>query len=325
MKIFVAPLNWGLGHATRCIPLIEKFLSEKHEVVLGGDGQSLLLLRQHFPNLRVLTLANLQLSYSKSNRQVWAMMKNMPKIIVSSICDHYLLRKYISIEHFDVVVSDNRFGLFNKQIKSYYLTHQLNIFLPAGWKWLEPLARWIHKQIYTHYDECWIPDSADNNLSGDLAHGNNIAKNVKYIGLLSRFSLIKNTITPNIPCSPPVVAILSGLEPQRTLFEEQIINAVEAGRFGTEQVMIIEGRIGEARTHRRRGQITLVANVTDAELLPLLLNAKTIIARSGYSTIMDLACLDLLNRAILIPTPGQPEQEYLATIHNHIHTNTVLT
>ena len=111
MTILVAPLNWGLGHASRCVPLVHRFLDEGHEVILGGDGESLVLLRRHFPKLRYVYLAPLTLRYSSGKSQVWAMLKALPSLVCWAIKDHTILKAVLNEEHIDRVVSDNRFGL----------------------------------------------------------------------------------------------------------------------------------------------------------------------------------------------------------------------
>jgi len=309
MKILVAPLNWGLGHASRCVPLVQRLLDEGHEVVLGGDGDSLTLLRKHFPQLRYTYLAPLNLRYSTGNRQVLAMLKALPKLILWSVNDHSMLRAILREEHFDQVISDNRFGFYNKQVECVYITHQLHIMLPRGWKWAEPLVSRLHARVYAHFNKVWVPDykEYDQSLAGDLSHND---ANVKYIGPLSRFQNIQiNRINHNYS----IVAVLSGLEPHRSFLERELVSRYA----GTdENVLIVQGLMHRPNTCIKRGNITLVPYMSDAELVPALLGAKHIIARSGYSTIMDFYQLDVLNKAELIPTPGQPEQEYLATLHD---------
>jgi len=309
MKILVAPLNWGLGHASRCVPLVQRLLDEGHEVVLGGDGDSLILLRKHFPQLRHTYLAPLNLRYSTGNRQVLAMLKALPKLILWSVNDHSMLRAILREEHFDQVISDNRFGFYNKQVECVYITHQLHIMLPRGWKWAESLVSRLHACVYAHFNKVWVPDykEYDQSLAGDLSHND---ANVKYIGPLSRFQNIQiNRINHNYS----IVAVLSGLEPHRSFLERELVSCYA----GTdENVLIVQGLMHRPNTCIKRGNITLVPYMSDAELVPALLGAKLIIARSGYSTIMDFYQLDVLNKAELIPTPGQPEQEYLATLHD---------
>lgn len=311
MLILVAPLNWGLGHATRCVPLIRRLLGEGHEVVLGGDGDSLTVLRRHFPDLRFIPLSPLRLRYSRSRSQVGAMLRALPRILWSSVEDHMMLRTYMQQYPFDLVISDNRFGLYTHRTKCVYLTHQLYIRLPRGLRWLEPLARALHARIYNRYSEVWVPDYEDpqQSLSRDLSHRHRPGvqnDKLRYIGPLSRFEGMTEEDTRY---RADVVAVLSGLEPQRTMLEQQIKQRYQNGE---QEVLIVQGLVGRPRTTLRRGRITIVPQLTDKEMRGALLHAHHIIARSGYSTIMDLHTLGVLDRAELIPTPGQSEQQYLA-------------
>lgn len=316
MKILVAPLNWGLGHASRCVPLIQRYLDEGHEVILGGDGESLTLLRKHFPKLRYTYLAPLNLRYSKGNRQVFAILRAIPKLIKWSNKDRLMLKALLQEEPIDRVVSDNRFGLYNRRIECIYITHQLHIMLPKGWRWLEPLAKRMHARIYAHYNEVFVPDyeETDKSLAGELSHlkgrRNDVRRTISYIGPLSRFNVRRKDVRGTYD----IVAVLSGLEPHRTMLEAEIV-ARYLGKEG--RVLIVQGLMNRPNVRIKRGNITLVPYLNDTELVQALLGAKHIIARSGYSTIMDLDALGLLRQPSgiqieLIPTPGQPEQEYLA-------------
>ena len=308
MKILVSPLNWGLGHASRCVPLVRRFLAEGHEVILGGDGESLTLLRRHFPKLRYVYLAPLNLRYRSGKRQVWTMLKSLPKLISWSVKDHTILKAVLREEHIDQIVSDNRFGLYNQDAKCIYMTHQLHIMLPKGWKWLESVAERLHARIYKRFDEVWVPDYEDVSLSlaGKLSHPKTVHGTYHYIGPLSRFESLGEEKKES---KFAVVAVLSGLEPQRSMLESELVSRF-AGK--AEQVLIVQGQLNRPRTQIKRGNITLVPYMNDAELVPALLGAKQIIARSGYSTLMDLDALGLLDKAEVHPTPGQPEQEFLA-------------
>ena len=301
MKILVAPLNWGLGHASRCVPLIHRLLDEGHEVVIGGDGMSFTLLRKHFPKLRYVYLAPLDLHYSRSGNQTWAMLKAIPQLLLWRNKDRLMLKAILQEEHFDQVISDNRPGLYNKQVECIYITHQLQIRLTKTWQWAEA--------------------NINHSLAGELSHPSNLRLSRKmtafqYIGPLSRFHS-PITHKPS-PINYEVVAVLSGLEPQRTLLEQELIERYSGKE---ERVLIVQGLVNHPNTRIKRGNLTIVPSMADAELVPALLNARHIIARSGYSTIMDLEALGLLsvgnNKPLpvhieLIPTPGQPEQEYLA-------------
>ena len=141
MKILVAPLNWGLGHASRCVPLVQRLLDEGNEVILGGDGESLTLLR-----------------YSAGCRQVWAMVKAIPQLFFWSLKDHAILKALLREEHIDQIISDNRFGLYNRQTECIYMTHQLHIMLPKGWRWAEKMVARLHARVQARYNKVWIPD-----------------------------------------------------------------------------------------------------------------------------------------------------------------------
>ena len=333
MKILIAPLNWGLGHASRCVPLVQQFIDEGHEVIIGGDGESLTLLRKHFPNLRYVYLAPLKLRYGKGKRQVWAMVKAMPQILSWAMKDHALLQAVLREEKFDMVLSDNRFGLYpskkskeaNPNLRSVYMTHQMHIFLPRGWRWLEGVAERLHARVCAKYKEVWIPDyeEKEQSLSGELGHPkiSNFRfqiSNLKYIGPQSRFEPYRDVRNGNEMVTEmssrrtelyETVALLSGLEPQRTILEREIA-ARYAGK--EEAVLIVQGLMNRPNTRMKRGNITIVPYLGDEELARVLHGARHIIARSGYSTIMDLEALGELKKAELIPTPGQSEQEYLA-------------
>lgn len=315
MKILLAPLNWGLGHATRCIPLIRQFLAEGNEVVLAGDGDSIMLLRKTFPDLRVVDLPSLELRYTHNAQQRGFYLRAIPALIRFTLADHYYLRQLLAREHFDRVISDNRFGLFSREVHCTYITHQLYPILPKRLRIVQPIARALHALIYRRYSEVWVPDYADSthNLAGDLAHGGAFDQYARYIGPLSRFSQYIDEEGTKV-CQAndhtyPVVAILSGLEPQRTYFEQALIADL---KDAADRTLIVRGKIGGPATVTHIGNITLVPHMSDEQLMRFMHDAQKIMVRSGYSTIMDLAILGLLDKAYFYPTPGQSEQEYLA-------------
>ena len=310
MKVLIAPLNWGLGHAARCVPVIRRYIDAGDEVVFGGDGESLLLLRRTFPKLRWVQLAPLHLKYDKGRKQRCFYWRAVPQLACFALADRRCLRALLRKEHFDLVVSDNRLGLRNKGVHCVYMTHQLYVRLPQRLRVLQPAAQAMHRAVYKRFDEIWVPDyaSAEHNLSGALSHGGDMDTRVRYIGPLSRLEV------PAAPKASPyeVVAVLSGLEPQRTLFEKEIIQ-----RFAHsgQRMLLVRGKIGEPMTRIGMGNITVVPYMDDESLAQALSGAQRIIVRSGYSTVMDLEHLGVLNKAEWHPTPDQPEQEYLA-MHN---------
>jgi hypothetical protein len=212
-----------------------------------------------------------------------------------------------------MIISDNRFGFFSRDVRCVYITHQLYPILPKHLFLFQPLVRWLHARVYNRYDEVWVPDYKDtkDNLSGDLSHGGHFDKRAKYIGPLSRFSLCTSEkIQAGCRINHySTVAILSGLEPQRTIFEQQILHRFS---ISTDSLLLVRGKVSEPQTTIQKNNITIVPNLNDSEMVIAMTNAQKIIARSGYSTIMDLEALGLLSKAELHPTPGQSEQEYLA-------------
>lgn len=294
MKVLVSPLNWGLGHATRCIPIINDLLKEGHEVIIGGDGESLKLLRTEFPTLWCRYIPSFHIRYSKGKSQVFAMLRCLPSIIYNSIKEHKEIKRIVKDLNIDMVISDNRFGLYGSGVKSTYITHQIMVKMPKGFKWLEPLVYRMHRSIIEKYDECWIPDYADpdKSLAGDLTHKYPLPSNAKFIDPISRFTLLKPFTKPR-KCD--VLAIISGVEPQRTMFENQIRE-----RFSDKNLNVVI-----AKKYRA------------IELLPYILGADKVICRSGYTSVMDMHLLGVSDKVEWSATPGQTEQEYLLTLLNH--------
>jgi len=310
MKILICPLNWGLGHATRCVPIIRQLMNDGHEPVLVSDGYPLVFLKQEFPTLRTIEYPSYSIYYAAGKSQVGAMLFNFPNIITGIINEHIWLKNLLKKEHFDKVISDNRFGMWSKSVHSVYITHQLMVKMPRGLKFLEPLVHAIHKGFINRYVECWIPDTKESpGLSGDLSHEYPLPQNASFIGPLSRFRGMEQ-IEPAVGYE--VVAVVSGVEPQRTIFEKSLI---ERFRYAAHKTLLVAGKPQIEKKEQQIGNITLVSHLADAELASALLGAGKIISRSGYSTIMDLAALNCLHKAELIPTPGQTEQEYLKLVN----------
>ena len=312
MNVLVCPLNWGLGHATRCIPLIQSELVNGNKVIIASDGMPEQLLKAHFPELIYIQFPSYQFRYSRGNSLIVAMSSSIPAILSGIIREHYQLKKISRDYNIDKIISDNRFGCFNKKVQSVYITHQLNIMMPGKLKWAEKLIRKIHYLFINQYDRCLIPDyPGAKNLSGALSHGFQLPRNAQFIGPLSRFDAI---IIPALPDIYENIAIVSGPEPQRTLFQQQLSEiCLESGR----KSLLICGLPGKDIPRQTIANLTILPHLTTAELAGLLVRANKIYCRSGYSTIMDLDALGCLEKAVLFPTPGQTEQEYLGEYHRN--------
>ncbi|NOY48294.1 MAG: UDP-N-acetylglucosamine--N-acetylmuramyl-(pentapeptide) pyrophosphoryl-undecaprenol N-acetylglucosamine transferase [Chlorobi bacterium] len=298
-RILIAPLNWGLGHATRCIPIINALIAYNFEVIIASDGDALKLLKKEFPNLITLELPFYDIEYSKKELYFkLKFLKSLPRLFKIIKLEQKFIKNIIEDYKIDGIISDNRFGVYSQKIPSVYITHQLHV-LSGSTTWLTSR---IHQRIIKKFNECWIPDTENkDNLSGKLGHLKQLSIPVKYLGILSRF----NTI--NTEKIYDVLVLLSGPEPQRTILEELLLKQIKNFK-GT--VLFVKGTVEEVQTKTKNGHITLVNFMQSDELETAINQSDLIISRSGYTTILDLAKLG--KKAFFIPTPGQSEQEYLA-------------
>ena len=302
-RILIAPLDWGIGHATRCIPIIESLISKQNKVIIASSGEALDFLQKEFPTQDFLEWHSYEIRYSSSKSQTWAILRQTPKILWRIYKEHYFLKKIIEEKSIEAIISDNRFGLWSRDIKSIYLTHQIMIKMPHRLSIFEHLFYSLHKFIIEKYDECWIPDfKGKNNLSGDLSHKYPTPKNASFIGPLSRFE--KKEYTSTSPYQNLV--LISGPEPQRSIFEKKMIEKFLQVKEAT---IIISGKPTSSYS-LLSNNITIKSHLDSRELSFLIQTTPNIFCRSGYSTLMDLKVLD--RKATLFPTPGQTEQEYLA-------------
>ena len=307
-RILVCPLDWGLGHASRCIPLIYDFLNQGHEVLLAGSGASAQLLQQEFPTLTFIPFESFTLRYSAGSSQIGAVLRAFPRLLKRIKTEHKELASIVKSYAITQVVSDNRFGCYCKEVKSIYITHQLWVKLPSPFGFLEPLVASWHRGIIEKYDACWVPDyeEAEKSLAGELSHPKVMPNNVTYIGPLSRFDRPEK----QGELSTLTVAVLSGIEPQRSIFEQYLLDTLQIEP--SDKVILVQGLPQKGVQPFTVGKVTVYPSLPSAQLQVLLQQASRIICRSGYSSVMDLAILGKLSATTFIPTPGQPEQEYLA-------------
>jgi len=300
-RILICPLDWGLGHATRCIPVIRAFLEQQAEVLIAADGRPYELLKREFPSLQFIRLEGYNVRYPSSGSMAVSMLLSVPKILAGIKREHRELEKIIQQYKIDTVVSDNRYGCWNKNVRSIFITHQLMVKSPVA----EGLLHRIIRSYIKKYDECWIPDHArENNLSGDLSHKYPLPGNAFFIGPLSRFNA---TAQPEQTAQYDVMAIISGPEPQRSIFEKRVSEQLFQSNL---KALIVFG-IPEGKAGReKKGRLEMASHLGAEEMEKAIRSSSLIISRSGYSTVMDLAAL--AKKAVFIPTPGQTEQEYLA-------------
>ncbi|TXD49689.1 glycosyltransferase [Polaribacter sp. IC073] len=294
-KIIVAPLNWGLGHATRCVPIINALIKENYTPVIASDGNALKFLKHEFSDLETLVLPSYHIKYGKNLKR--NLFLQLPTIL-KAIKEEERVIAFFVAKNRDVVgvISDNRFGVRSSKIPSVYITHQLNVL--SGFTTY--LTSSIHQKIINKFDTCWIPDNSSSNFSGKLSISNR-KLNQKFIGVLSRFK--KEELEQKIA----VLVIISGPEPNRTFLEEKLIAAFKNDK---RKVVFVLGRIEEAQKEWTNNNCTFYNFLLSEELEKKINSSEVIVCRSGYSSILDVATLG--KKVFFIPTKNQPEQEYLA-------------
>jgi UDP-N-acetylglucosamine transferase subunit ALG13 len=321
-------------------PLFVYCYKKNAEVIIAADGRALELLKQEFPQLQFIPFKGYEINYSKSIPLFFKILFSIPKIFSGIKKEHAALDKIIDEHKIDVVISDNRYGCWNTKIKSIFITHQLMIKTPFA----EKIVHRIVSNYIKKYDECWVPDlDGQMNLSGDLAHKYTLLPNIFFVGALSRFDvstpyqfhltkkpthifqqdqfdnareqsdlvedLALTLKAKNEIAEYDVMAIVSGPEPQRTIFERIVAEQLFNSKL---KALIVLGLPEDKKKIEEKGTVKMVSHLNAAEMQQAILNSNIIISRSGYSTIMDLATLG--KKAIFIATPGQTEQEYLSDL-----------
>lgn len=297
-RIIVAPLNWGLGHAARSIPIITKLLEAGKEVIIASDGGALELLRQEYPQLPHHQLPSYNVTYNYESL-TGIILSNAYKVSSAIRAESKACRKLVEETTADMVISDCRFGFRCSRVPSVIITHQLRPY--SHNKVMAKLLELGNRQLVNKFDEVWVPDEKDHKLSGSLSQNEKIS-NQKFIGVLSRMQKAHPTPEKN----HDLTIILSGPEPARTKLEHELVAYLEKN---PKQICLIRGTT-EAATMPIPKTWKVVDLADSGTINSILLQTKTIVSRSGYSSIMDYYSLGI--PAMLIPTPGQSEQEYLA-------------
>lgn len=303
-NILVCPLDWGLGHATRMVPVIEMLKRKGANAIIAADKRPLEFLKQSFPECTFIKLEGYSPIYSSNNSMALAMLRSFPKILRAATNAKKELQEIIKIHNIQAVISDNRYELSTSKVPSVFITHQLNI-QTVGWQIIvKPFIDMVINNYINKFDEVWIPDlTGDFQLSGKLSNTNKLSSKLFKIGLISRFSDDKVRKKPK---TVNILILLSGPEPQRTILEEMLL--AEALKTKLKIVMLL-GKPDE-NINRDINNVKLISHLPDEEFASLIQASDFIISRPGYSTLMDLSNFGC--KAVFIPTPGQTEQEYLA-------------
>ncbi len=302
-KILFVPMNWGLGHATRCAELIHREMNSGNLVFIAGSGPSGEWLRNYFPTLTFLEgCPGYPVRYSVKGVHWWQLLFQWPLWEWTIFQENRWLKKQQHIHQFDEIISDNRFGIWQKGVHSIFITHQTSPILP---RWIRGIYQFLFWKRMKRFDSIWIPDFEENErrLSGILSTAPP-ESSVTFIGWISRF----NVHRWEVQASPyEWVGWISGPEWQRTVLEHQLMHLFKQSE---KRCLIISGQ-PHIKRQQSVGMIDLISHLDDEEMSSVLRSAKKIFMRPGYSSLMDVKALHLEAELIFFPTPGQTEQEYL--------------
>ena len=309
MKVLIAPLNWGIGHATRCIPIIERHLENGDIVHIASSGEAFILLQNKFPDLIFHELPDYNVKYY-TRFPVWMSVCLQGFKLLTAIRQENKIVDGLCAKHqYDLIISDNRYGVYNKQIHSVFICHQLSPLSPN--QRFQVFIEYIHRFFCRHFNEIWIPDykTLGDQLSGKLSKTRlNWEPKISFINPLSQLNLLNSHLES---CKDRILVLLSGLEPHRSILEKKLLDTLKRTK---KTIVFIGGKVSDNKIPD--DGIKYYSFLNKKELEEEISRAKYIICRSGYSTVMDLhKCTD--KTIIFIPTPGQTEQEYLAEYLSH--------
>lgn len=309
--VLVAPLDWGLGHATRCIPVIEQLQEHGFKVIIGGSGTGLQLLKKRFPHLDLIELPSYRITYPTNGSMLLHMLLKTPFLLSAIQKEKKLLPSILRGYGISHVLSDNRYGLHHQDAHCVFMTHQVHIRSGTRFPFADRLLFWLQRRFLNQFNRVWIVDEPAESggvLAGRLSSSEGLTIPHHYIGILSRFP-IKSDAAITSEMHYDRLALLSGPEPQRTILEEKIFR-----HFNTlpGRSLIVKGVHGNTVTHIN--DVTFFDGITDSQMTGVLSHNPVFYARPGYSTLMDLARLQH-GKVVFIPTPGQTEQEYLGKVY----------
>ncbi|MBV4356187.1 glycosyltransferase [Pinibacter aurantiacus] len=301
--VLIAPLDWGLGHATRCVPIVNSLINADFEVIIAAEGAQKALLQNEFPHIKFTHLPGYRLRYGRTKwGTIFKVFFQVPKILTAIRRENKWIQKFAAENRVDFVISDNRYGFYLTGVPSFFITHQLLIKTPFG-KWSERVLQKMNYRFIRKFTACWVPDHEGKiNLGGELSHPDLMPSiPVHYLGHLSRMKREEREIINDL------LVIISGPEPQRSLFEKMIVDQLSQTDLS---VIVVRGLPNTSSTLHVSDNIKVYNHLSAVDLNNAISESSAIISRSGYSTVMDL--IPLHKKCIFVPTPGQTEQEYLA-------------
>lgn len=305
LKILFAVHDWGLGHATRDLPLIRGLAASGHRVWVLSTGRALQLLQGELGE--ACEYVRLQdIPKPLGRRPFWfyvRMSLSLPVVFWTFHRERRLVDALVAEHGFDRIVSDSRYGVCSPSVPSFYLVHSLRQIIPGRPKRLEKMVEAAQKLMWRRAVKLLIPDEEEDGLAGDLCH--DLA--CSWEGRLEYIGVLASVRRRDVPQDVDHFISVSGAEPQRTMFERLVLSQASSlpGR-----VIVALGRPEAGAAVSDGGRVQVHAFMARAEQEEMMNRARLVISRSGYTTLMELA--ELRRRALLVPTVGQSEQEYLA-------------
>jgi len=307
LRVLFGVCSWGLGHATRDLPLLRRMIKTGHTLTLVGIGRSLDLLKDELKDAcSYFTIPDYSSAYSERDFSVARFLSYFPIYMNEIVQEHSQIKKLIKREKYERIISDNRYGVYNKEIPSYLISHQLRFIAPGRVKLFEMATEGFNYSFFKYnFSKFLVPDYKEDGLSGDLSHNLKYFKEekIEYLGVLS--DLRKRETAEDIDYFIP----LSGPEPQRTILEKKIL----------EQAPLLKGKVvialGKPEDPRNEtvNHLRVFGYLGRKRQEEIMNRSKLVITRPGYTTVMELSLLG--KKALFIPTPGQTEQVYLAEYH----------
>lgn len=291
-RILIVALDWGMGHTTRLVALLKQLLAQQNQLIFAGNQAQCQFIKAEFPEIELADLSGYEIHLDSKKSTYWQLFRQGFKFKKAIKNEKKWLANFVSENKVDLIISDNRYGFYHPKISSILVTHQLNLQIPYFCRMVNRnLRRMIEK-----FDVCWVPDTENRGLSGELSH-TKLKIPIVYIGILNRFQKLQ------LPVDFDYLVILSGPEPEKTNFKQEILKQLSAN---PSSVCIVGAQVTGYPCH---------PNPTTTELAELIAKSDTVISRAGYTTLMEM--VDLNKKAILIPTKGQYEQMYLANYVRH--------
>ena len=290
------------------IPLAAKLRDMNNNIIIGAGEKHLSFFRKELTGISYIDFPGYSPSYSRRLPQYIKLLLDTPVLLFHIIREHIRLKGIISSHDIDIVISDNRFGLWNRKVTTVYITHMPRIQFPSAFSFLEFIGVWLHRFIIRKYTFCFIPDlPGEINLSGRLSHGVKLPDNVRFTGVLSRFTNIETDENKDPLKEKHNTVILSGPEPQKSILQEKLVDYFREKKPPT---LFLCGNPDGSSMPLRSGNIVFIDHLPTSAMRDVIKRSDLIITRPGYTLIMELISLN--RSALLVPTPGQTEQEYLA-------------